>query len=268
MMLMTRRMAFSAAVADWNEDRTLEPHGHNYLLDVGVAGEIEPTTGMLINIKELDRIVRDEAVSHLDRKFLNQSVAEWRSRAVTPEIMAEWIAAKVAPQLPKTITLASVRLEESPERFAEWRSADAPTRHREQGMLLTHVYEFSASHRLDSPHLTPEANRELFGKCNYDNGHGHNYLLEVTVSGPVDANSGRVLDPDCLDEMVNREVVARYDHRHFNFDIPEFQGLIPSAEVITRVIWDRLRDHIPTPARLARVVVRETARNIFEYTGD
>ena len=135
-------------------------------------------------------------------------------------------------------------------------------------MLLTHAYEFAASHRLDSPHLTPEENRELFGKCNYDNGHGHNYHIEITVAGPVDERSGRVLDPEVLDAIVHREVVDRYDHRHFNFDIPEFQGLIPSAEVITRVIWDRLNGHIPAPARLARVVVRETARNIFEYAGE
>ena len=287
MMIMTRRVAFSAAVADWNDALTPEenrarhgvraspePYGHNYTLDVGVAGEIDPKTGMLINIKELDRIVRDEAVAFLDRKFINHSVADFRERAVTPESLAAWIAAKVAPALPVMITLVSVRLEETLERFAEWRkdeidaTGENDTRRRGQGMLLTHAYEFSASHRLHSPHLTPEANRELFGKCNYDNGHGHNYIVEVTVSGPIEEPSGRVLHPDILDEIVNREVINRYDHRHFNFDLPEFAGLIPSAEVITRVIWDRLREHIPAPARLARVVVRETARNIFEYTGE
>ena len=284
MMIMTRRVAFSAAVADWNDALTPEenqarygrnaspePYGHNYILDVGVAGEIDAKTGMLINIKELDRIVRDEAIQFLDRKFINRSVSDFRERAITPESLADWIAAKVAPALPDTIALASVRLEESPERFAEWQKNEKneiETRRRGRGMLLTHAYEFSASHRLDSPHLTPEANRELFGKCNYENGHGHNYIVEVTVSGPVEARSGRVLDPELLDEIVNCEVINRYDHRHFNFDIPEFAGLIPSAEVITRVIWDRLREHIPAPARLARVVVRETARNIFEYTGE
>ena len=284
MMLMTRRVAFSAALADWNEALTPEenrarygntaspePYGHNYLLDVQVAGEIDPKTGMLINIKELDRIVRAEAIAHLDRKFINQSVADFHNRAVTPESLAEWIAGKVAPRLPESIALASVRIEESPERFAEWRnetSGKKEIRRDGKSMLLTHVYEFAASHRLDSPHLTAEENREVFGKCNYDNGHGHNYLVEVTISGPVNTDSGRVLDPDVLDEIVNREVISRYDHRHFNFDIAEFKGLIPSAEVITRVIWDRLREQFPAPARLARVVVRETARNIFEYAGE
>ena len=281
MMLMTRRVTFAAAVADWSDALTPEenqvrygvhaspePYGHNYTLDVGVSGAIDLKTGMLINIKELDRIVRDEAVSLLDRKFINRSVADFRERAVTPETLAEWIAAKVAAKLPDAVTLTSVRVEESPERFAEWRSAETLTPPGGRGMNLTHVYEFAASHRLDSPHLTPEENRALFGKCNYDNGHGHNYVVEVTVSGPVDPRSGQVLAPESLDQIVHREVVDRYDHRHFNLDIPEFQGLIPSAEVITRVIWDRLREHIPAPARLARVVVRETARNIFEYHGE
>lgn len=135
-------------------------------------------------------------------------------------------------------------------------------------MLMTRVYEFSASHRLHSPHLSAEDNRELFGKCNYDNGHGHNYEVEVTIAGPVDAHSGRVLNPDILDEIANREVIDRYDHRHFNHDLPEFADLVPSAEVITRIIWQRLQSHIPMPATLYRVLVRETSRNIFEYYGE
>ena len=135
-------------------------------------------------------------------------------------------------------------------------------------MYVTRVYEFAASHRLDSPHLTAEENKALFGKCNNFYGHGHNYIVEVTVSGSVEARTGRVVDIDRLDEIVHREVIDRYDHRHFNFDIPEFEGRIPSAEVITQVIWERLRDHIPAPARLQKVLLRETARNIFEYHGE
>ena len=135
-------------------------------------------------------------------------------------------------------------------------------------MLLTRAYEFAASHRLHSPHLTDAENRELFGKCNYEHGHGHNYELEVTVAGPVDPCTGRILDGEMLDAIVNREVVDRYDHRHFNFDIPEFEEKIPSAEVITLIIWERLRDHIPPPVRLQRVLLRETGRNFFEYQGE
>ncbi len=135
-------------------------------------------------------------------------------------------------------------------------------------MQLTRVYEFAASHRLHSPHLSDEENRALFGKCNYPHGHGHNYLLEVTVTGPTDPRSGRVVDPEALDAVVHREVVDRYDHRHLNYDIPELEGLIPSTEVVTKAVWQRLRDQIPAPARLKRIVIRETARNFFEYQGE
>jgi 6-pyruvoyltetrahydropterin/6-carboxytetrahydropterin synthase len=76
------------------------------------------------------------------------------------------------------------------------------------------------------------------------------------------------MDGDALDAIVCREVVDRYDHRHFNYDIPEFAGLVPSAEVITRIIWDRLRPLIQAPVRLHKVLLRETARNIFEYAGE
>ena len=132
----------------------------------------------------------------------------------------------------------------------------------------TRVYEFAASHRLHSEHLTADENRELFGKCNYPHGHGHNYILEITVTGPIDTRTGRVIDPALLDEIVHRMVVDRYDHRHLNHDIPELEGLVPSTEVVTRAIWERLVGEIPQPSRLASVLIRETARNIFEYRGE
>ena len=135
-------------------------------------------------------------------------------------------------------------------------------------MLLTRVYEFAASHRLHSPRLSEEENRELFGKCNYVNGHGHNYVLEVSVAGPIDPRSGRVMSPEAMDAIIEKEVVDRYDHRHFNYDLPEFKDLIPSSEVITKVIWERLRDRFPAPVRLHRIRLHETARNIFEYRGE
>ena len=135
-------------------------------------------------------------------------------------------------------------------------------------MRLTRAYEFAASHRLYSRHLTEEQNLELFGKCSYPNGHGHNYVLEITVEGPIDPQSARVIDPVSLDEIVNREIVDRYDHRHFNHDIPEFTDLVPSTELVTKVAWERLVDHIPPPARLISVAIQETARNKFEYRGE
>src|SRR5579884_644494 len=282
MLQMTRRVTFSAAHADWlfsrtaEENRALfglsaspEPHGHNYTLDVIVAGEVDPKTGIIVNIKEIDRIVKEQVVQLLDKKFINRQIPAFYERPPTVENLAAFIADALAPYLPPMAKLVRLRLEETPLHWAEWHAQPESGPHKEPGtMLLTRTYEFAASHRLHSPHLSEKENQELFGKCNYPHGHGHNYILEVTVGGPTDTRTGRVIDPDALDAIVHREVVDRYDHRHFNYDIPEFEGLIPSSEIVTKVIWQRLRDHIPAPARLYRVVLRETARNFFEYQGE
>lgn len=281
MLAMTRRVLFSAAHAErlperaaFEKDRVFgsnadpEPFGHNYYLDVTVEGDIDFQTGIIVNIKDIDQIVKQHVVQNLDRKFINRSVAYFCDRPVTPETLLGYVREQLQDVLPPAAKLTGLRLEETPEHFAEWKASEQREEKERVGMLLTRVYEFAASHRLHSPHLTEEANRELFGKCNYPHGHGHNYVLEVTVAGPIETRSGRVLDESVLDEIVHREVVDRYDHRHFNYDIPEFADLIPSTEVVTKMIWDRLQTYIPAPARLYRVVVRETARNIFEYRGE
>lgn len=282
MITMTRRVMFSAAHSDWlpaltpEENRRRfgaeaapEPYGHNYTLDVSVEGEINSRTGIVVNIKEIDRIVRKQIVEKLDRRWLNRQVAAFCETAVTPETLTVFIASELQPALPPEVSLSALRLEQTPIHFAEWQAEKEYNSLMEPGSLsLTRVYEFAASHRLHSRHLSEEENRELFGKCNYIHGHGHNYVLEVTVSGPLDPCTGRVMDSAALDEIVNREVVDRYDHRHLNFDIPEFKDLIPSSEVVTKVIWERLQAQFSAPVRLSRILLRETARNFFEYRGE
>jgi 6-pyruvoyltetrahydropterin/6-carboxytetrahydropterin synthase len=284
MITMTRRAAFSAGKIDSRTDvdttgehdaacESAEPYGHNYVLDVSVAGEIDPRTGIIVNIKEIDSIVRERIVERFDGKMIHRQAPEFSRRAVTAETLAVWIANALQDSLPKEVVLTAVRLEETPLIAAEWRSRQ-PMKSLEDNraerleMRTTRVYEFAASHRLHSPHLSDDENRDLFGKCNYPNGHGHNYILEVTVAGPLDDLSGRVMRHEDLDKIVHQEVVDRYDHRHLNYDIPEFEDLVPSTEVVTRMIWQRLVGEIPAPARLVSVLVRETARNIFEYRGE
>lgn len=284
MLIMTRRMLFSAAVADWNpalsdeENEALfgpeasrEPYGHNYQLDVGVEGEIDPKTGILVNIKEIDRIVKKKAAPLLDRKFINRQSSAFAKQQPTPENLARFIAEELKPELPDAVRLHRIRLETTPTSWTEWSAQPTANaaKNEERGMIfVTRQYEFSASHRLHSPHLSPEENWELFGKCNYENGHGHNYELEVTVTGPIQERSGRLLDARSLDAIVHHEVVDRYDHRHLNLDIPEFQDTVPSAEEIVRTIWRRLAPCIPAPIKLYKVLLRETPRNIFEYYGE
>ena len=98
-------------------------------------------------------------------------------------------------------------------------------------MFVTKTYDFSASHRLHSPHFGDEENARVYGKCNRPNGHGHNYGLEVTVRGPVDPRTGVVIDLGLLDRAVNEEVIERYDHRHLNLDVPDFAKTTPMVSL-------------------------------------
>lgn len=126
---------------------------------------------------------------------------------------------------------------------------------------LTRRYRFSASHRLNSPQLSDAENDATYGKCNNPHGHGHNYIVEVTVTGEVDPRTGRAADVASLDAAVEREVIARYHHRNLNTQVPELAGRVPTSEVVTAAIEQRLTESLP---QLDRVRVWETKNNIFE----
>ena len=134
---------------------------------------------------------------------------------------------------------------------------------------LTRRYQFSASHRLHAKELSEQSNQELYGKCNHPFGHGHNYEVEVTVRGPVDTLTGRVVDLQALDRLVHKTVTGPFDHRNLNEEVPEFQHLVPTTENLAVIVDRRLRAEWPAsfaglePA-LERVRIYETARNIFE----
>jgi len=129
---------------------------------------------------------------------------------------------------------------------------------------LTRRYVFSASHRLHSDALSQEENRETYGKCNNPYGHGHNYALEVTVSGQVDAN-GMVCNLVDLDTFVTDHVLERFDHLNLN-QIPEFASDVPTTENLCIRIYDILNRGFH-PAHLEKVRLEETMMNSFEYAG-
>ncbi len=130
---------------------------------------------------------------------------------------------------------------------------------------LTRRYMFSASHRLHSDALSDEANRETYGKCNNPYGHGHNYALEVTVSGQVDAN-GMVCNLVDLDTFVGSEVLEHFDHVNLNL-LPEFVSDVPTTENLCIRIYDILNRGF-RPAHLEKVRLEETMMNSFEYAGE
>jgi 6-pyruvoyltetrahydropterin/6-carboxytetrahydropterin synthase len=130
---------------------------------------------------------------------------------------------------------------------------------------LTRRYRFSASHRLHSDEMSPAENVATYGKCNNPHGHGHNYSLEVTVSGPVDPATGMVCNLADLDGFVEREVLARYDLEDLN-TLAEFARFVPTTENLCIQIFEILQRGFH-PAHLERVRIEETMLNSFEYTG-
>lgn len=130
---------------------------------------------------------------------------------------------------------------------------------------VTRRYKFAAMHRLHTDRLSEEDNWKVFGKCNNPNGHGHNYVVLVTVQGPIQERTGLATDVDALDRVVQEIVVARFDHRDLNRD-PAFADKTTTGENLAILIWDLLVDKIPA-GRLAKVSVVETRDNYFEYAG-
>jgi len=131
---------------------------------------------------------------------------------------------------------------------------------------LTRRYRFPASHRLHTPAISEEENYTIFGKCNNPHGHGHNYALEVTVSGPVDPVTGMVISLEELDPLVNETIVERYDHTDLN-SLPEFKNVVPTTENLCKAIYKRLSMKF-TGIKLEQVRIEETRKNSFAYAGE
>lgn len=130
---------------------------------------------------------------------------------------------------------------------------------------LTRRYLFSASHRLHCDQLSDAENKATYGKCNNPHGHGHNYFVEVTVSGEVDPQTGMVCNLVDLDDCVRGEIVERFDHQDLN-SLPEFQAIVPTTEELSVVIYDILKRKFRA-AHLEKVRLEETLMNSFEYAG-
>jgi 6-pyruvoyltetrahydropterin/6-carboxytetrahydropterin synthase len=133
-------------------------------------------------------------------------------------------------------------------------------------LQLWRRYRFAASHRLHSAQLGEEENQRVYGKCNNPYGHGHNYVVEVAVSGPVSPQTGMIANLADLDAFVEREVIEPFDHKYLNEEIAEFRDHVPTTENVCIEIFNRLR-RFPQ-ARLERVRVEETGLNSFEYAGE
>jgi 6-pyruvoyltetrahydropterin/6-carboxytetrahydropterin synthase len=130
---------------------------------------------------------------------------------------------------------------------------------------LTRRYYFPASHRLHRDEMSEAENRAVYGKCNNLHGHGHNYALEVTVSGPVDSSTGMVCNLADLDAFTQSQVISTFDHANLNC-LPAFQDKVPSTENLCIEIFDRFRKGF-TSAKVEKIRIEETSKNSFEYAG-
>jgi 6-pyruvoyltetrahydropterin/6-carboxytetrahydropterin synthase len=131
---------------------------------------------------------------------------------------------------------------------------------------VTRRLRFNAAHRVYNPSFSDAKNEATFGKCNNPNWHGHNYELEVTVEGEVDPQTGYVLDLSHLKEIANREIISKVDHKNYNLDVGFMKGIIPTAENIVIAFWKILEPAV-RPAKLTRLMLRETENNYVEYHG-
>jgi 6-pyruvoyltetrahydropterin/6-carboxytetrahydropterin synthase len=276
MYYLTRLVEFEASHRYWNPEFSLEEnyrtfgkcvspygHGHNYILRVTLAGYSDLRTGMVLNVKELDRILK-EVSSEFDHKFINADHPAFHDRIPTTENLASYMRDRIEAKLQVdrgNYHLAKLRLYEEPTLWSDVFAGEGRTM-----AYLTKTFGFSAAHRLHSSLLSEEENRAVFGKCNNPNGHGHNYELEVTVQGEIDPRTGMIMDLGALMQIVQEQVLDRFDHKHLNSDTTEFRTLNPTGENITKVIWDLLYPKLGK--NLTKIGLWETPKSFFEYTAE
>ena len=239
-------------------------HGHNYVLEVSVEGPVNPVDGMVINIKDVDTELK-KILADIDHRLLNTALPEFADAVPTTEKLAQVLWKRLPAQM-GSARCTGLRLEEHPGFHIELYGADPHMVH------LTRSIEFAASHRLHSEKLSPDENIRIYGKCNNLHGHGHNYVAEITVKGEPDPRTGIVIDVGKLEDLLEKEIEARFDHKHLNFDTSFFKDQVATAENIAIVIWNLLDAKIPScreggGVKLHRVRLIETARSWFDYFG-
>ncbi|MFL0748249.1 MAG: 6-pyruvoyl tetrahydropterin synthase family protein [Prochlorococcus sp.] len=269
--VITRRACFCASHRYWLPELSsdenaacfglcaLSPgHGHNYELIVSMAGELN-ADGMVLNLSEVKHAIRSEVTEQLDFRFLNDVWPEFdlsNSEGCLPttEALARIIWDRLIPHLP----LVAIRLYEHQGLWADY-LGDA------MDAYLTIRTHFAAAHRLARAELSKEENERIYGKCARPHGHGHNYLLDVTVRGEVNPRTGMLCDLVALQNLVNDLVVEPFDHTFLNKDVSHFASCVPTAENIALHISDCLVTPIrEIGAHLHKVRLQESPNNAAE----
>ncbi|PSB06500.1 6-pyruvoyl tetrahydropterin synthase [Pleurocapsa sp. CCALA 161] len=228
-------------------------HGHNYVLYASLEGDLDEY-GMVENLSVVKQVIKREVTSQLNYSYLNDTWPEFQTTLPTTENISRIIWQRLAPHLP----LVNVRLFEHPELWTDYQGNNMEA-------TLTVKTHFSAAHRLAIPSLSFEENQEIYGKCARPNGHGHNYHLEVTVAGEIDARTGMLVDLAALQNVIDEYVVEPFDHTFLNKDIAYFAEVVPTAENIAVRIADLLRSPIKEiGAELDKIKLIESPNNSCE----
>ena len=269
--VITRRAAFSASHRYWLPELSAEQnlarfgacsldpgHGHNYELIVAMGGGLD-ADGMVLNLSEVKHAIREQVTAQLDFRCLNQAWPEFdlsspEGMLPTTEALALAIWRRLAPHLP----LMGLRLHETEHLWADVLGDSMEA-------FLTIRTHFAAAHRLARPELSPEENDAIYGKCARPHGHGHNYLLDVTVRGAIDPRTGMVCDLAALQQLVDDLVVEPFDHTFLNKDVAHFATTVPTAENIALHIADLLQAPVAgIGAALHKVRLQESPNNAAE----
>jgi 6-pyruvoyltetrahydropterin/6-carboxytetrahydropterin synthase len=274
LLYLTKRIEFSSAhfFADPKLDREknlarfgkeTNTHGHNYLLELSLEGNVAPITGMVINTVELkERVV--ELLEEFDHRNLNLDLPYFKEKLPTVDHLAHTLG-DLFQAKNRDLILSRVRLYENEESFADY-LVSSKIKPMDMNLVYhTQVYRFCAAHRLHSKHLSDAENRELYGKCNNPNSHGHNYVMYVTLQGNPDPKTGALSDFDKHHQLIQREIADRYDHHYLDQDFEEFKDQVSTAENILVIIWNRLFPFLSN--RLYKLKLIETRDNYFEYYG-
>jgi 6-pyruvoyltetrahydropterin/6-carboxytetrahydropterin synthase len=225
--------------------------GYYFVLELSLLGKIDPATGCVINIKDIDHIVRQAAIP-LVSAFVR------RGRYGGGGLMLGKIYELLKDAWPGSV-LHHIRLALSPFMTLTVFASEYPM------IRFSQKFEFSASHRLFNPALSDADNQRLFGKCTNPHGHGHNYVLQVTMAGKPDVN-GLLIEVPKFEQIVATNVIDRFDHKNLNVEIDEFKDLIPTVENIAMVIFRLLKPPFDAVnAKLAGVTVWETPKTWCEY---
>jgi 6-pyruvoyltetrahydropterin/6-carboxytetrahydropterin synthase len=207
-------------------------HGHNYELYVSLVGELDEY-GMVLNLSDVKKVIKTEVTSQLDYSYLNDTWSEFEQILPTTEHIAKVIWDRLAPHLP----LVEIKLYEHSQLWVNYQGNNMEA-------TLSIQTHFSAAHRLALPELSLEENTEIYGKCARTHGHGHNYHLEVSVTGEMDDRTGMIVDLGDLQKVIDEYVVEPFDHTFLNKDIPYFAQVVPTAENIAVHIAQLLQEPI------------------------